>query len=557
VNGLLVDAGAARALEETYARFVGARVGFRELAFESKKLIIDASMASEINMLGHRLARISERHRASRDFTRRSLTTALREVIACFPVYRTYVGETGADVAERDQWYVDLAVAMAKRRNPTISKSIFEFIADLLCLRFPEARSEADRLAQRTFVGKFQQLTGPITAKGLEDTAFYRYNRLISLNEVGGAPDRFGISVDEFHRFNAERRMAWPESLSATATHDTKRGEDARARIDVLSEIPREWRTRVRRWRWINRRKKATVDAQPAPDANEEYLLYQTLVGAWPPGALSDAAYADFTERIQRFMFKALREAKVNVSWIGPRPEYDDAVRQFVGGLLDRSAPNPFLDDFLPFQRMAAYWGMFNTLSQTLLKLTAPGVPDFYQGSELWDLNLVDPDNRRPVDFALRRGLLETLDAAVRSPGDLAALAHSLLDAEGDGSVKLYVIRQALAFRRGHAALFRDGDYRPVELAGPLAEHACAFARTLGAQAAVTLVPRLLARRGLKGPPLGRAWWGGETGTRLPAGIGTRFRDVLTGGRVEARDGVLTLGDVFADFPVALLAREE
>lgn len=557
VNGILVDTAAARALDETYARFVGARIAFRELAYESKKLIIEASMASEINMLGHRLARLAQSHRASRDFTRRSLTTALREIIACFPVYRTYVGEAGTGVAERDQWYVDLAVAMAKRRNPTISKSIFNFIADLLCLRFPEARSEADRLAQRTFVGKFQQLTGPITAKGLEDTAFYRYNRLISLNEVGGAPDRFGISVAEFHRVNAERGAAWPGSLSATSTHDTKRGEDVRARIDVLSEIPREWRTRVRRWHRINRRRKATVDGQPAPDTNEEYLLYQTLVGAWPIGSVSDAEYADFTERIQRFMFKALREAKVNVSWINPRPEYDDAVRQFIDAILDRSAPNPFLDDFLPFQGPVARWGMFNALSQTLLKLTAPGVPDLYQGSELWDLSLVDPDNRRPVDFALRRRLLQTLDAAIRATPDLAALARLLVEALADGRAKLYLIRQALAFRRARAALFRDGDYKPIDLAGPLAEHVCAFARTLGSEAALTLVPRLLARRGVEGPPLGRDWWGSETGALVPGGTGARFRNVLTGERLEARDGALALGDVLASFPVALLARED
>jgi len=557
VNGILVDTGAARALDETYTRFVGARVVFRELAYESKKLIINASMASEINMLGHRLAQISETHRASRDFTRRSLTTALREIIACFPVYRAYVGEAGTGVAERDEWYVDLAVAMAKRRNPTMSKSIFDFIGDLLCLRFPEARSEADRLAQRTFVGKFQQLTGPITAKGLEDTAFYRYNRLISLNEVGGAPDRFGISVAEFHRLNAERQAAGPGSLSATSTHDTKRSEDVRARIDVLSEIPREWRTRVRRWHRINRRKKVTVDGQPAPDTNEEYLLYQTLVGAWPIGPISDAEHADFTERIQRFMFKALREAKVNVSWINPRPEYDDAVRQFIDAILDRSAPNPFRDDFLPFQQTVARWGIFNALSQTLLKLTAPGVPDLYQGSELWDLSLVDPDNRRPVDFALRRRLLETLDAAIRATPDLAALARVLVDAMADGRAKLYLIRQALAFRRAHATLFRDGDYKPVDLAGPLAEHVCAFARTLGSEAALTLVPRLLARRGVEGPPLGRDWWGSETGVLVPGGTGARFCNVLTGERLEARDGALALGDVFASFPVALLARED
>ncbi len=556
VNGILVDAGAVRSLDETYARVVGARVDFRDLAYESKKLIIDASMASEIAMLGHRLARISEMHRASRDFTRRSLTTALREVIACFPVYRTYLGDAGAGAAERDRWYVDLAVAMAKRRNPTMSKSIFDFIADLLCLRFPGATTEADRLEQTTFVGKFQQLTGPITAKGLEDTAFYRYHRLIALNEVGGAPERFGIGVDEFHRFNAERGGAWPGSLSATSTHDTKRSEDVRARIDVLSEIPQAWRAAVRRWRRLNRRKTTRLDGAAAPDANEEYLLYQTLIGAWPIGAVPDAEYADFVERIQGFMFKALREAKLNVSWINPRPEYDEAVRRFVDAVLDRAAPNPFLEDFLPLQATVAHWGMFGALAQTLLKLAAPGVPDIYQGTEVWDLSLVDPDNRRPVDFARRARRLEELETARRAAPELAAFARALVEAKDDGRVKLFTIHRALALRRERRALFRDGDYRPLALEGPLAEHACAFARSRDGEVALALAPRLLARRGLAGTPLGPEWWGRDTVVRVPEMLGARFRDVFTDARLAPRAGALELGAVFAAFPVALLVRE-
>jgi (1->4)-alpha-D-glucan 1-alpha-D-glucosylmutase len=381
INGVLVDTTAARTLDDIYTRFIHARVDFHDLVYECKKLVIDTLMAGEVTMLGHRLARLSEANRASRDFTRRSLTSAIREIIACFPVYRTYLGDNGDDASARDRRYIHLATVMAKRRNPTVSESIFDFIADLLSRRWDGARGEVARSEAQAFLGKFQQQTGPITAKGVEDTAFYRYNRLVSLNEVGGAPTRFGLSVADFHRLNTERAGSWPWSLSATATHDTKRGEDVRTRIDVLSELPRQWRERVRQWRRLNRKRKVLVDRQPAPSDNEEYFLYQTLVGAWPIEPVSATEHAEFTERMQQYMFKALREAKLNTSWVSPRPEYDSAVRRFVDALLDRSGRNPFLDDFLPFQRWIAAWGMYTSLSQTLLKLTIPGVPDFYQGT--------------------------------------------------------------------------------------------------------------------------------------------------------------------------------
>src|SRR3989441_9060367 len=557
INGVLVDVGAARALDDIYTRFVRARTDFRDLVYECKKLIIDTLMASEANMLGHRLARLSEADRASRDFTRRSLTGALREIIACFPVYRTYVAEDGSAVTERDRRYVELSTVMAKRRNPTVSESIFDFIADLICLRRGGPRTEAARAEERAFVGKFQQQTGPITAKALEDTAFYRYNRLISLNDVGGAPTRFGVAVAEFHRLNVERQAAWPWSFSATATHDTKRGEDVRARIDVLSELPIEWRERVRRWQRLNRKRKAMVDGQPAPDSNEEYLLYQTVVGAWPIEPVSQTEHAEFTERIQQFMFKALREAKVNTSWVSPRPEYDAAVRRFVDGLLDRSGPNSFLNDFLPFQRRVSAWGMYNALSQTLLKLTIPGVADFYQGTELWDLSLVDPDNRRPVDFAQRRRLLDALVAEIAASPDLSTLAHGLLETKDDGRVKMYLIHQALKLRRAQAELFLEGAYRPLETRGSLAAHVCSFARVRGAAVALTVVPRLYARRPADEPPCGAAYWPDDTHVVVPADLGGHFRNVLTGVRVEPWDGVLELARACPSFPVALLVRED
>ncbi len=561
LTGIFVDPTAGRALAQTYTRFTGATESFDELVYECKKLIMDTTMSSELNVLGHRLARISAKHRASRDFTERSLTTALREIIACFPVYRTYIGEEGFHASERDRRYIAQAVGLAKRRNPTTSASVYDFIRDGLCLRSPEGRSETDRLEELAFVMKFQQLTGPITAKGLEDTAFYRYNRLISLNEVGGAPERFGTTLDEFHRRNAERQQRSPGSLSTTSTHDTKRSEDVRARISVLSEVPVEWRARLWRWHRLNRRHRGTVDGQPAPGRQEEYFLYQALIGAWPIEPASDAEYGEFTERIQRYLFKALREAKLHVSWVNPNPEYDAAVAGFVARILDRTRDNPFLDDFRPWQRWIAGCGMYNSLSQTLLKLAAPGVPDTYQGAELWDLSLVDPDNRRPVDYAKRRALLADLRREGDRPGgSLAALARSLTDAKEDGRIKLYVIHRALTYRRGHPGLFREGGYVPLEAGGGRREHLCAFARIDDSAVVLAVVPRFLARLGLTGPPLGRAVWEG-TWLALPPGFGVGsdrpFRNLFSGEAITPaeRGGrwVLPAEAIFASFPVALL----
>ena len=325
LNGLFVDPKGARALQQMYERFTGLTADFADVVHEAKRLVTDTTMGSELNVLGRRLGRLAEQRRESRDFTGRSLTEGLREIVACFPVYRTYVGDDGQAASERDRAHVAAAVSAAKRRSPTTNPSVFDFIGDLLC-----------RTGELDFVRRFQQLTGPVTAKGVEDTALYRYHRLLSLNEVGGAPDRFGTSVAEFHRLNAERLARWPHSLSATSTHDTKRSEDVRARINVLSEIPLEWRAHVRTWHRLNRRHRSLVDGRPAPDPNEEYLLYQTLIGAWPMEPVSDAEHAAFTERIQRYMFKALREAKVHASWVHPNPAYDAAV-----AALRRGHPRP------------------------------------------------------------------------------------------------------------------------------------------------------------------------------------------------------------------------
>jgi (1->4)-alpha-D-glucan 1-alpha-D-glucosylmutase len=552
-------------MEQVYARQIKVRPPFSEIVDECKRQIMETSMASEINMLGHRLNRISEKHRSSRDFTLRSLTTALREIISAFPVYRTYVGDAPnasapdrrapeasagaptANVTDRDRDYVARAVARAKRRTPAMNESIYDWLHDVLTLRFPEWATEADRRERLDFVRRFQQLTGPVTAKGYEDTVLYRFNRLVSLNEVGGDPSRFGTSLGEFHAENLQRLHRSPHALSATATHDTKRGEDVRTRINVLSEIPAEWRARVQAWQRHNRRHRTVVDGVPTPGANTEYLIYQTLVGAWPIDA----------ERLRAYLLKATREAKVHTSWGNPNTRYDEAVAKFVDAILDPARSSAFLDDFTPFQARVAHFGAFSSLAQVLIKLTAPGVPDFYQGTELWDLSLVDPDNRRPVDWDLRARLLDELRTAMDAARDRAAFAHELVKSKEDGRVKLFLIHEGLAYRRARRALFEEGDYRPLEARGVWAEHVCAFARVT-ANVAITVIPRLLARRGADGLPLGPDYWA-DTWVELPRELAGSFTNVLTGETVESTPAgeavALPVAGALSAFPVALLER--
>jgi (1->4)-alpha-D-glucan 1-alpha-D-glucosylmutase len=570
LNGIFVDPKGARVMEQTDQRFTGSMATFADVAHEAKRLVTDTIMASELNVLGRRLGRLAEQRRESRDFTERLLTDGLREIVACFPVYRTYIGDDGPAPAERDRRHVEEAIAAAKQRSPTVNPSVFDFIGDLL-------RDGRDL----DFVRRFQQITGPVTAKGVEDTAFYRYNRLVSLNEVGGRPDRFGTPLREFHRLNAERLARWPDALSTLSTHDTKRSEDVRARINVLSEIPLEWRIRVRTWHRLNRRHRTLVDGQPAPDPNDEYLLYQTLVGAWPLRPGGDAEHATFVERIQRYMLKALREAKIRASWVHPNPAYDAAMSRFVGALLDRSAPppaapgrgrlrsliaaivpssdgNPFLADFQVFQERVATAGLYNSLAQTLLKLVVPGVPDTYQGTETWDFSLVDPDNRRAVDYAPLRSDLHALRERLAEPDvDLGELVGSLLSTKEDGRIKLYLVHRLLQYRRTHRPLFQAGTYVPLEAEGARRDHVVAIGRQLGTASVIAVVPRFLARLHLTGPPVGPGVWAGTTLGLGPMPAARAYRDVLTGQRVDitTRNGRpgLSLETVLDRSPVALL----
>jgi (1->4)-alpha-D-glucan 1-alpha-D-glucosylmutase len=580
VNGLFIDAAAERQFQALYARFTGQPLHFGDAAYQSKKLILDGTMSSELHMLARRLDRISEQHRWSRDFTLFSLQVALAEVIACFPVYRAYIRAAKNTLGDEDRQYILLALRTAKRRNPAMSESIFDFIASVLLLQDPEGISVTELAERRDFVMRFQQITGPVMAKGIEDTTFYRVYPLASLNEVGGNPERFGVAIETFHQQNAERLANWPHALLATATHDTKRSEDVRARLNVLSEMPRDWERALQRWQSMNRDKKAEVDGAAVPDADEEYLLYQTLVGTWPLQPMDENAHQHFVGRIERYMEKALKEAKRHTSWINPNVAYDQGVKQFVRDILRPHADNRFLADLLRFHARIAHAGMWNSLAQTLLKITCPGVPDFYQGTELWDFSLVDPDNRRPVDFAQRVSLLEELQR-LESKG-LVSLVRDVVAQPQDGRIKLYVTYKTLNVRRTQRHLFTEGAYLPLTVSGARQDHVVAMARHLDQHWALVAVPRLLTKLSPSAqpferlrvridrfprlamrlspsakPPVGKRLWK-ETLLHLPDGAPNAWQNVFTGEELVVSDHNeavrgLFVHEVFRRLPLALL----
>ena len=560
LNGVFVDASKAGFFQRLYRKFTGWSQSYSDLIYESKRLVMQVSMSSELNVLSRRLDRISEQHRRSRDFTLESLRDALREVIACFPVYRTYIRTDTQHPDEQDERYIRAAIKTAKRRNPATSGSVFDFIQDLLLLKDPDSIGDADRAERRLFVMRFQQLTGPVMAKGLEDTAFYRYCPLLSLNEVGGSPDKFGVALAHFHGKNAARRQSWRNAMLASSTHDTKRSEDVRARINVLSEIPAEWYRAIRAWQRLNEEKKIQVAGEAVPSANEEYFLYQTLLGAWPLGPMDTAGHADLVGRIHGYMEKALREAKVNTSWINPNTEYEAAFHTFLDSILDREAGKAFLEVFAPFQAKIARAGIFNSLSQTLLKITAPGLPDFYQGTEVWNFSLADPDNRRPVDYDRLQTLLAQLNSS--ESDDQAALVDQLVANPTDGSLKLHVTRRALRFRREHRSLFAKGSYLPLRATGEKNKHVIAFARSFRGTSVLLLAGRFFAQLGVddRGPLGANAWGDAEVVLRkqLPSGA---YRDVFTGKTFSPlqRNGesILPISETFSHLPIAMLVNAE
>jgi (1->4)-alpha-D-glucan 1-alpha-D-glucosylmutase len=553
VTGLFVDQSSRKAFDEFYTRFTGNRVTFADLVYERKKHIMRVALVSEVNVLARALDRLTERNRRTRDYTLNNLRDAMREIIACFPVYRTYAACGEPEISPRDRRYIDEAVNQALRRNPGSDRGVFEFIRDVLLLRQPDDAGEAERAERCRFVMKFQQLTGPVMAKGVEDTAFYQYNRLLSLNEVGGDPASFGASVSDFHQHCRSLARHWPSGMLASSTHDTKRSEDVRARISALTEMPREWRAAVNRWARANRRLKQRVQGFAAPDRNDEYHFYQTLVGIWPFDGVPDAS---LRERLHDYMLKAAREAQTHTSWLSPNVEYEAALTSFVSNALTPGQRNAFLDDVRQFMPAVMRAGAFNALSQQLLKLTAPGVPDVYQGTELWDFSLVDPDNRRPVDFEQRIDALAQLGSGVCRPELLAELLADL----PSGKIKLYLTARALAHRAAHPDLFARGTYEPLQTQGPLAENLIAFARVHEDEQLIVVAPRLVRRllSDSEGAPIGDCWRG-VTALLPEEDAGARYCNVLSGETVDAissGDGpVLEVSDVLGRVPVALLQR--
>jgi (1->4)-alpha-D-glucan 1-alpha-D-glucosylmutase len=427
-----------------------------------------------------------------------------------------------------------------------VSGSLFDFLGSVILLEDLQGLDEAQVAERRAFVMGLQQLTGPVMAKGLEDTASYRFHPLAALNEVGCEPEVRWSPLEWFHAENGERHRSWPHSMTATSTHDTKRDEDVRARISVLSEIPERWEQAIVRWREMNRGYKRVVDESESPDGNEEYLLYQTLVGAWPPGEREHAP-PDFVARIQAYMEKALREAKVHTSWVDPNVEYERAVADFVAAALEASPANPFPGDFLAFLASVLRPGLLNAVSQVVLKVAAPGVPDFYQGVELPGFRLVDPDNRQLVDYDLRRWLLGELEAEK----DASALAERLLD-DLDGRLKLWVTSRTLGLRRSRIQVFRRGEYVPLEATGSRAREVVAFGRLLDERAVIALAGRFFTR--LPARPVGERAWE-DTRLRWPgAGAGT-WRDAITGRELRASGDEVPLAEALRHLPFALLER--
>jgi (1->4)-alpha-D-glucan 1-alpha-D-glucosylmutase len=553
VNGLFVDAASATRFDRIYQNFIGEEIDFDDLAYRCRRLIVRVALVSELNVLANQLTRIALSKRHTCDFTLNSVRDALIEVVASFPVYRTYVSPSG--VSEGDERYIRTAIDSAKWRSPAADISVFDFIREVLLTRIADGQDAAYRDTVTAFAMKFQQFTSPVMAKGLEDTAFYRYNRLVSLNDVGSDLHRFGVATKEFHEANQERVLSWPQTMLATSTHDSKRSEDVRARINVLSEISALWRLRIREWKRFNRGHKSLVNDKPAPSPNDEYLLYQTLIGAWPFEAFSDQNGWDaFRERIEQYMLKAIREAKKSTSWINRNTAYESAVSSFVKSLLTPGVNNRFLNDFLPFQRRVARIGLWNSLSQTLLKLTCPGVPDIYQGNELWDLSLVDPDNRCPVDYVRRHELFESI-RKLGSDADPPSISR-LIENPEDGRLKLFLIWKTLCFRKQWSDVFQQGEYVALTIKGARADHLVAFVRSGERNNVLMVVPRLVAS--LLGdtdvPPIGPNVWE-DTEILLPSRIAREnYQNAFTeeNASFSKRDGKISVSELLRHFPAAL-----
>ena len=540
---VLHDPAGEAPLTELWTTQTGRTGDFEVEAQAARRQILRESLSSELFVTASALHRIARRNLTTRDYTLTAIRNTLTELLVHFHTYRIYAGPGG--ISEADQRQLDWAMAGARRTVRTADLPLLELIGQWLSgTGLRAVRAGTARQEWLHAMVKFQQLSAPTAAKSVEDTAFYRYGRLLSRNEVGSEPSQFAITPSAFHATGRERQRHWPRALLATATHDHKRGEDTRARLAVLSEIPSEWESALQRWTRLNAPLKRDLDDGPAPDAADENMLYQTLVAAWPIDLAPDDAdgLKAFEERVAAWQEKALREAKRRSGWAVPNADYEGAARAFLAGCLDPA--RPIAGELAGFVNRIAPHGAINSLTQTLLRLTSPGIPDLYQGTEFWDFSLVDPDNRRPVDFTKRQQSLE-------AGGNPAAL----LQHWRDGRVKQAIIRHALAFRAAAPGLFTVGAYTPLRVEGPQEDHILAFLRVHEGRAAIAIATRLSAGLDLKdaGPLVTQEQWN-ETRFITPRNfVGRSYVNVLNEAQPTVIGAREVVGSMLAELPVALL----
>lgn len=563
VNGIFCQQENENAFTDLYDRLTGLRPVYSEMLADKKRLIAETNLVGDVDNLANLLKKIAGVYRYGRDFTMAGLKKAIQEVLVQFPIYCTYID--GQGVSDRARGYLREAIEKAKGKMPQLLNEM-NLIEKFLLLEYDEWVSESERERWLHFSMRFQQFSGPLMAKGIEDTLFYVYSRLVSLNEVGGHPDKFGTTVSDFHEHNQQKLADWPHAMNATSTHDTKRSEDTRLRINVLSEIPEEWEQQVNSWREMNRDKKTVVGKRSIPDRNDEYFLYQNMLGAFPEAVgplgsqgspenealegIDEEEYSEFVDRIKDYVIKAVREAKVHTAWLRADTEYEEGFITFVEGILKPGEENEFLSSFRAFQQRLAVYGSFNSLSQTLLKIASPGVPDFYQGTELWDLSLVDPDNRRAVNYDERLSFLQEIKR--RSQTGMMSLLSDLKATRADGRMKLFLIARALEAKRQYLPVFQQGDYLPLQVAGQYAHHIVAFARHYQGQTAIAVAPRLLTH--VIGPehnPLGTEVWG-DTRLEIPGHLQSNWIEAIVKEKIS-NNSALSVGEILQHFPVALL----
>ncbi|MEJ2614937.1 MAG: malto-oligosyltrehalose synthase [Ignavibacteriaceae bacterium] len=529
-----------------YNKFAEQNRTYEQILIEKKRLIIQTRMAGDVENLAILIEEISSKDRFGVDVTLHGIEEALEEILAHFPIYRTYI--SGNKNRKTDRKYLSEVIEKVKNKNQLLTKE-FQYIGSLLTKDFDEKFTLEQKDKSLNFLMKFQQLTGPIIAKGFEDTVLYVFNRLISLNEVGSNPGKFGITLKEFYNFNKKRFSNWRYTINTTSTHDTKRGEDVRARINVLSEIPEEWVKKVRLWNKLNNKYKKNKNGYLIPDKNLEYFIYQTLLGSFPFNIESNENYL---HRINQYLTKSMREAKEHSSWTRPEMEYESTAHSFVENIL--TAGSEFYRDFYSFQKKIAFYGVYNSLSQTLIKSTAPGIPDFYQGTESWDLFLVDPDNRQPVDFNLRREYLNELikkDKELNSESRIAFL-QNLLANPSDAKIKLYIIYKSLQVRNDNLEIYNEGNFIPLETGGKFKDNLIAYARNFEDNIIITLAPRFLTELvGESTLPVGVDVWN-DTYIKLNKLNTSLMTNKLTGETFEKKDRIL-IGELFKNFPFGLL----